>query len=183
LSAKGHEDNPANLLDLPLRGDRGDFVLPVATERSTMPPAIVEIAPASARFAAFASDAAVVVLVVSAALLVAGSRGRWPSPAGVPWAAIFSLYLSFFVIVAPLTLFGRTVGMALSGLAAAPAGGARRLTLREASLRWAGTLLAGLTLGLAVLFTIRHREAPTPADALSKRPLVRSDAVERPAEP
>lgn len=194
MSSKGREDSPSDLLDLPLRGERHDsFVLPLATDpdadahgkgRSVEPPA-PRAAPASARVVATASDAAVVVLIVSAALLVAGARGRWPAPAGAAWAAAFALYLSFFAIVAPLVFFGRTVGMALSGLAAMPTAGLRGLALREASLRWVGTVLTGLSLGIAVLFTRRDREAPTLADALSGRPLVRTDAADAggPAEP
>jgi hypothetical protein len=179
LSSKGREDNPypSDLLDLPLRGERGDsFALPLATEGRPVDPPAPRAAPPSARVVATASDAAVVVLVVSAALLVAGARGRWPALAGAAWAVVFALYLSFFAIVAPLVFFGRTVGMALSGLAAAPSAGLRGLAPREASLRWFGTILTGLSLGLAVLFTRRDREAPTPADALSGRPLVKTDA-------
>lgn len=179
MSSKGREDNPdpSDLLDLPLRGERGDsFALPLATEGRLVEPLAPRAAPPSARVVATASDAAVVVLVVSAALLVAGSRGRWPALAGAAWAVVFAFYLSFFAIVAPLVFFGRTVGMALSGLAATPSAGLRGLALREASLRWAGTILTGLSLGLAVLFTRQNREAPTPADALSGRPLMKADA-------
>ena len=179
MSSKGREDSPSELLDLPLRAERGEaFALPVAhaAEGRAVEPSARRAAPASARVVATASDVAVVVLIVSASLLVAASRGRWPSLAGGVWAAVFALYLSFFTIVAPLVFFGRTVGMALSGLAAAPSAGLRGLAIREASLRWVGTVLTGLTLGIAVLFTRRDPEAPTPADALSGRPLVKSDA-------
>lgn len=179
MSSKGHEEGSSDLLDLPLRGERGDsFALPLATEGRSVDPPAPRAAPASARIVATASDAAVVVLIVSAALLVAGSRGRWPAAAGAAWAAAFALYLSFFAIVVPLVLFGRTVGMALSGLAAAPSEGLRGLAFREAALRWLGTLLTGLSLGIATLFTRRDREAPTLADALSGRPLLRTDATD-----
>lgn len=140
-----------------------------------MAPPRPSAAPASARVIATASDAAVVVLIVSAALLFAGSRGGWPSPAGMIWAAAFALYLSFFATVVPLVFFGRTVGMALSGLAAAPRAGSRGLAVREACLRWLGTLATGLSLGLSLLFTRRDREAPTLADALSGRPILRTE--------
>jgi hypothetical protein len=185
LSSKGREDSPSDLIDLPLRAERGDaFALPLAQAAEGRPvePSAPRAAPASARVVATASDAAVVVLIVSAALLVAASRGRWPALAGAVWAAVFALYLSFFAIVAPLVFFGRTVGMALSGLAAAPSGGSKGLAIREASLRWVGTLLTGATLGIAVLFTRRNPEAPTPADALSGRPLMKTDS-EPPAGP
>lgn len=181
MSPNGREDpaHPSELLDLPLRGERGDaFALPLATEGRTVEPPAPRAAPPSSRLVATASDAAVVVLVVSAALLVAGSRGRWPSPAGALWAAAFALYLSFFAIVVPLVLFGRTVGMALSGLAAAPRPGSRGLAIRDASWRWLGTVLTGLSLGTAILFTRRDRGAPTLADAMSGRPLLRIDAAD-----
>jgi len=178
LISNGREDagDPSELLDLPLRGERGDgFALPLATEGRAVEPPAPSAAPLSSRLVATASDAAVVILIVSASLLAAGSRGRWPSPAGALWAGVFALYLSFFAVVAPLVLFGRTVGMALSGLAAAPRSGSRGLAFREASLRWAGTLLTGLSLGTALAFTHRDREAPTLADAMSGRPLLRVD--------
>jgi hypothetical protein len=180
------EAGAADLLDLPLRGDRADFALPLATETPTpaarLSPSGPRVVPPSGRIVAAASDAALVVLVVSAALLLAGAHGR-PSPAGALWAAAFGLYLSFFAIVTPLVLFGRTVGMALSGLAATPAAaGLRGLELREASRRWLGTVLTGLSLGLAVLVTRRHREAPTPADALSGRSLIRTDEDRAPGD-
>ena len=179
------EAGAADLLDLPLRGDRADFALPLATEPPApaprAPSAGSRVVPPSGRFVAAASDAALVVLVVSAALLLAGARGR-PSPGGALWAAVFGVYLSFFAIVTPLVLFGRTVGMALSGLAATPAAGLRGLALQEASRRWLGTVLTGLSLGLAVLVTRRRRDAPTPADALSGRSLIRTDEDRTPGD-
>jgi uncharacterized RDD family membrane protein YckC len=176
----GGEDPGASggdLLDLPLRGERVDsFALPLASEGPPVDPPAPSAAPPSARIVAAASDAAVLVLVVSAAVLVAGSiRGLWPAAAGILWAAAFALYLSFFATVVPLILFGRTVGMALAGLAAAPRGGSRRLELRESVLRWTGSLVTALSLGLSLLFTRRDRQAPTLADALSGRPLLRSE--------
>ncbi len=118
-----------------------------------------------------------IVLVVLAAMLSAVvARDRWPFTAGLPWAAAFGLYVSFFALVVPLVLFGRTVGMALGGLVAVPRGGTRRLALREATLRWVGSLLTLATLGLSLLFTGRDASAPTLADALSGRPLVRSSS-------
>ena len=133
-------------------------------------------APPSARFSAAASDAAVLVLIVALCVLLVGVfRGRWPALSGLLWAAGFALYLSFFATVVPLVLFGRTVGMALAGLAAAPRDGVRGLSPRDALFRWLGTLITVLSLGLSLLFTRRDREAPTLADALSGRPLLRTD--------
>jgi hypothetical protein len=114
--------------------------------------------------------------VVAIDLLVAASlRDRWPSVSGLLWVGAFAVYFSFFAVVVPLFLFGRTVGMALSGLSAVPRGGSRRLTPREAALRWAGTLLTFGSLGLSLLFTRGEREAPTLADGLSGRPLLATD--------
>ena len=91
------------------------------------------------------------------------------------WAAAFAFYLSFFATVLPLVLFGRTVGMALAGLTAAPRGGSRGLAPRESVLRWLGTVLTLLSLGISLLFTRRDRVAPTLADALSGRSLLRAE--------
>jgi uncharacterized RDD family membrane protein YckC len=164
-------------MDLPLRGERGDgFALPLPSEGPVVGPPPVSAAPLSARFVAAASDGAVLVLVVAACVLAIGVlRGRWPAPSGLAWAAGFALYLSFFATVVPLILFGRTVGMALAGIAAAPRDGTRGLAPRESLLRWFGTLLTLLSLGLSLFFTLRDREAPTLADALSGRPLLRTD--------
>jgi hypothetical protein len=76
-------------------------------------------------------------------------------------------------VVLPLTLFGRTVGMSLAGLAAAPGPLGRRLTPGEAARRWAGTLLTAAALGLPLLWTLRDPSSITPADRFSGRPLVR----------
>jgi len=131
-------------------------------------------APLLARAGAVAADAALVSLVVLIALLgAAAARDRWPTLRGLSWAAAFGVYVSFFATVVPLVLFGRTVGMALSDLAAAPRDGTRRLGLREAALRWTGTALTVATLGLSLLFTHRDAAAPTLADGLSGRPILR----------
>ena len=105
--------------------------------------------------------------------------GRPLRLAGLAWAAAFGLEFSFFFVVLPLTLFGRTVGMSLAGLAASPGPSGRRLTAGEASRRWAGTLLAAAGLGLPLLFTARDASRPTPADRLSGRPLTRDEAGSR----
>jgi RDD family protein len=121
-----------------------------------------------------AADAAVSILLVLAGLLAAyAARGRTPQFAGLGWASLFALYVSFFVVVVPLVLFGRTVGMALAGLIARDDGAGRRLTPAEASRRWAGTLATVAAVGLPLFFTARDPEAPTPADRLSGRTLAR----------
>ncbi len=165
---------PEELLDLPLREDRGEpFSLPLPSEGPTLEPAIRRPAPLRERVLSTGADGATVVLIVALDLLIAvHARERWPSPSGLLWAAAFGLYLSFFVIVVPLLLFGKTIGMALSNLGARPRGGSRRLDPRESILRWAGTLLTALSLGVSLLLTARDLEAPTLADALSGRPLL-----------
>jgi hypothetical protein len=106
------------------------------------------------------------------------AAGRAPELAALGWSAAFVLYLSFFATVLPLVLFGRTLGMAIARLSAQPATAGRRLTSWESVRRWFGTLLTGATLGLALLWTAGHSEARTPADRLSRRPLV-EDGNER----
>lgn len=129
-------------------------------------------APLSARWMAFAADAAVILLAVAASLLAA-TAGRFeaPSRAGLAWALLFAVYLSFFATSLALTLFGKTVGMALTGLSARSEVSVR-LTAGESARRWLGTVLTAAALGLPLLFTGRRRDAPTPADRLSGRPLV-----------
>ncbi|MEP6802699.1 MAG: hypothetical protein ABJC07_12205 [Acidobacteriota bacterium] len=164
---------PEELLDLPLREDRGEpFSLPLPSRGPTLEPAVRRPAPLRERLLSTGADGATVLLVVALDLLIAAhARDRWPGPTGLLWAAAFGLYFSFFVVVVPLLLFGRTIGMALSNLGATPRGGSRRLDPRESILRWTGTVLTALSLGVSLLFTGRDPEAPTLADALSGRPL------------
>ncbi len=171
---------PGEFLDLPLREDGGEpFSLPLPSEGPRLEPAAPRSASLSQRILSTGADGATVLLLVALDLLIASHlRSRWPNPSGLLWAAAFALYLSFFVIVVPLLLFGRTIGMALSNLAAAPRGESRRLGPRESILRWTGTLLTALSLGVSLLFTAQDPEAPTLADALSGRALL----VELPPE-
>jgi hypothetical protein len=125
---------------------------------------------------AFAADAALVFLVVAAALLGAQVRSGQGTPlSGLPWAAAFGLYFSFFAIVLPLLLFGRTLGLALAGLRVREGLRGRGLSLSEAAARWVGTLATAASLGLPLLWTLRDPELPTPADRLSGRPLAGED--------
>jgi hypothetical protein len=161
------------LVDLPLRPGPGE---PFAA-RSPSEPVEAEsqllAAPLSPRATAFAADAAALLLMTAAALLAAmKAAGRAPGLAALGWSAAFVLYLSFFATVLPLTLFGRTLGMAIARLSAQPATDGRRLNSWESVRRWVGTLLTAATLGLALLWTGGHSEARTPADRLSGRPLV-----------
>ena len=128
-------------------------------------------APLSARGAAFAADAALVLLLAAAALLAAtAGRGQPLRVQGLLWTAVFALYLSFFSTVVPLILFGKTVGMALTGLTARGRRGSP-LTAAESARRWLGTALTAATLGVPLVVTGRDRQAPSPGDRLSGRPL------------
>ena len=125
---------------------------------------------------AFAADAALIFLVVAAALLGAQVRSGQGTPlAGIPWAGVFGLYFSFFAIVLPLLLFGRTLGLALAGLRVREGARGRGMSLSEAAARWVGTLATAASLGLPLLWTLRDPEFPTPADRLSGRPLAGED--------
>lgn len=126
------------------------------------------------RALAVAADVATSVLVVLVALLAAFAvRGRTPQIAGLGWAALFFLLVSFFAVVVPFVLFGRTVGMALAGLVARDDGAGRRLTASQAARRWAGTLATLVGVGLPLLWTARDSDGLTPADRFSGRTLVR----------
>jgi uncharacterized RDD family membrane protein YckC len=179
MSARKEREDaaPLPLLDFPLGDERGDaFSLPLPTEGPSVEPAAVRPAPLVARAGAAAADASLIALIILIAILAAAAaRDHWPAPRGLLWAAGFGLYLSFFATVLPLVLFGRTVGMALGDLVAAPAEGTRRLSLREAVLRWTGSVLTLASLGGSLLFTRRDPAAPTLADGLSGRMILRAD--------
>jgi hypothetical protein len=63
--------------------------------------------------------------------------------------------------------------MSLAGLSVRDEGAGRLLTPGEAVRRWAGTLLTLAGLGLPLFWTARNPDAPTLADRLSGRTLVR----------
>ena len=129
-------------------------------------------APLPARLLAFAADGALVLLLVAVALLAAtAGRGQTLEISGLLWTAVFALYLSFFSTVVPLVLFGKTVGMALTGLTARGPRGSAALTAGQSARRWLGTAMTLLTLGAPLLATRRDRGAPSPGDRLSGRPL------------
>ena len=131
----------------------------------------------SLRAMAASADLAAAVLgvslpIVSAALL----RGRWPTPAGLLWAAVFGVSLSLAATVSALFLFGRTPGMALCGLWIRADEAGTRPTAGQAARRFLGTALTAALLGTPLLLTMRRPEAPTPADRFSGRPLMEDES-------
>ncbi|HEV8118226.1 MAG TPA: RDD family protein, partial [Thermoanaerobaculia bacterium] len=93
------------------------------------------------------------------------------APSGLWWTAGFAIYLSFFATVIPLSLFGKTVGMALTGLDARGGAEMPPLTFVESSRRWVGTFAAVAGLGVPLLVG-RQPGLPSLADRLSGRPVV-----------
>lgn len=169
-----------NLADLPLRdlpdGEQWAGLAkpprPAAQTASASPPA--GAARLFRRAMAFVADAALVTLVVAGALLGAQlATGRGPRLSGIPWAAVFGVYFSFFAVVLPLLFFGQTLGLALAGLRVREGADRQRgLTLAEAAARWVGTLATAVSLGLPLAFTLQDPESPTLADRLSGRALM-----------
>ena len=178
VGAAGSQAETPGLVDLPLVASAaqtpGRVILrtPSVPAVEGAPPALDGgAAPLSARGAAFAADAALVLLLAAAALLAAtAGRGQPLRLQGLFWTAVFAVYLSFFATVVPLILFGKTVGMALTGLTARGRRGSP-LTAVESARRWLGTALTAAGLGVPLVVTRRHREAPSPGDRLSGRPL------------
>jgi len=143
-----------------------------ALETEEPEPAREGTAPLRSRLGALAADFAFVLLLTAAPLLVAtAGPARSLAPAGLWWTAGFAIYLSFFATVIPLTLFGKTVGMALTGLDARGGGEMPPLTFVESSRRWVGTLAAVAGLGVPLLVG-RQAGLPSLADRLSGRPVV-----------
>jgi uncharacterized RDD family membrane protein YckC len=170
---RGSASESPGFVDLPLR--------PVASGASRPPARVAEPAasdarppapPLSARGAAFAADGALVLLLVAFALLAAtAGHGRTFEISGLLWPGVFALYLSFFSTVVPLILFGKTVGMALTGLTARGPKGSAPLTAAQSARRWLGTALTLFTLGVPLLLTRGNPGAPSPGDRLSGRSL------------
>jgi hypothetical protein len=173
LPAARSRDGISPLVDLPLSSATGLLsALSLRAGEAAVPPALDgRAAPLPARGAAFAADAALVLLLAAIALLAAtAGRGQSLRLQGLAWTAVFALYLSFFSTVVPLILFGKTVGMALTGLTARGRKGSP-LTAAESARRWLGTILTLVSLGIPLLVTRRDREAPSPGDRMSGRPL------------
>ena len=162
------------LVDLPLGA------APVAAAAAPLPAGPVEVAeveppregtaPLRSRIGALAADVAFVLLLTAAPLLAAtAGPARALSPEGLWFTGAFAIYLSFFATAIPLALFGKTVGMALTGLTARGDSEAP-LTMRESSRRWIGTLIALAGLGIPLLIG-REPGLPSVADRLAGRPL------------
>ena len=169
----GSASGTPDFVDLPLRPVAAGVSRPPArVVESAVPGARAPAAPLPARGAAFAADGALVLLLVAAALLAAtAGRGGTFQISGLLWTGVFALYLSFFSTVVPLILFGKTVGMALTGLTARGPKGSAPLTAAQSARRWLGTALTLLTLGVPLLVTRRDPGAPSPGDRLSGRSL------------
>lgn len=169
----GLPDPPARssepLVDLPLRAAAEDSSTVSGTGAASQGALAAGLA---VRAASLAADGILVILLAAVSVLAAAAlSGRILRPEGLWWTAVFAVYASFFSTVLPLLLFGKTVGMALTGLTARGPGREAPLTLGESVRRWLGTALALTGLGLPLLATLRDGDAPTLADRISGRPL------------
>jgi hypothetical protein len=162
------------LADLPLQEEAAKSRLEIPSidvEPAAVQAARAGVAPLRSRIAAFAADAAFILLLTAAPLLAAtAGPARVLSPKGLWWTALFAVYLSFFATIVPLILFGKTVGMALTGLTARDGPEGPAPTAIESSRRWLGSLLAAAGLGIPLLVR-RDPDFPSPADRLSGRSL------------
>jgi hypothetical protein len=130
------------------------------------------VAPLATRGSAAAADAAAILLIGALAILGArAATGRSPHLSGAGWVLGFLLLLSLCATVPALLLFGKTLGMALAEITTHSDGTGARVSAGAAFRRWLGTLATAATGGLALLWTARSPDAPTPADRLSGHPL------------
>lgn len=96
---------------------------------------------------------AAVLVVLLVALLAQGVR---PTVADWPAGVVFLLSFSFIYAVLPLAFWGRTPGMALSGLRSMSKDG-RPLTFHQAVLSWLGGALTVALAGLPLLLALAGR--------------------------
>ena len=98
-----------------------------------------------------------VCAAVSVVLLVALlAQGIQPQLADWPAGLLFLLAFSFIYSVLPLAFWGRTPGMALSGVRSSGRDG-RPLTFRQAVLTWLGAVLTVALAGLPLLLALGGR--------------------------
>jgi hypothetical protein len=165
------------LVDLPLGGAATAAAVAAPAPVPAGPVEVLEVeppregtAPLRSRIGALAADIAFVLLLTAAPLLAAtAGPARSLAPDGLWFTGAFAIYLSFFATVIPLALFGKTIGMALTGLTARGDSEAP-LTMSESSRRWLGTLIALAGLGVPLLIG-REPGLPSMADRLAGRPL------------
>jgi hypothetical protein len=167
-------DPQGPLADFLLRAEPASEVFSPELDRGGPQPTV----PLAKRLTAATADVAAVGLIVALALLAARSGvGHPPRLAGLIWVLLFTVYLSFFAVVPPLVVFGRTIGMALTGLSARGEAAGRGLTPGEAVRRWLGSLATVATAGLLLALTRADPATPTPADRFSGRPLIRDESA------
>jgi uncharacterized RDD family membrane protein YckC len=167
-------DQRSPLDDYPIHeGDtEPEPIEPAASAPAPESPSSGTVAPLSARWSAAAADAAAVLLIAAVAILAARAlTGQSPRLTGVAWTLGFLVLLWFCATVPALLLFGKTVGMAVAELSTPVDEAGSRLAAAAALRRWLGTLATAATAGLALLWTLRRPDAPTPADRLSGHPL------------
>ena len=141
-------------------------------EEDEVPAAVATAAAGlSARATAFAADVLLCALVAAGSLLAAAAvDARAPRPAAWAWCGGFAALVSAFLMLAGLSVFGRTPGMALTELTARSEDGS--LPGPGAALkRWLATAATIALAGLPLLVVLRDPARRTPADLLSGCPL------------
>lgn len=168
-------EEPAEEPSLFATGDR-DAAAPPAIEVEPAPPSAPEPASLGDRFRAGVADLALHAAVGLALLVGAELMGARPGLAELPAVGLFLAVFSFLYSVVPLAFWGRTPGMAWSGLVARAAGG-HGLTLGQTARRWLGGVVTVLLLGLPVLLALGGRSL---ADRLSGTRTWRESAAPSP---
>ena len=113
----------------------------------------MRIAPLTPRFVAGLLDLSVSVTVTISLVLGVLLMGIQPRVADWPALAMFLVVFSFLYTVIPLAFWGQTPGMASAGLFVRSLDG-QHLNLLQTLLRWVGTLLTCLGLGLPTLLAV-----------------------------
>jgi uncharacterized RDD family membrane protein YckC len=124
-----------------------------AVKRATDDRALAKLWPRAAAGLTDLGVCTAVLVVLSVALLALGIRVQiadWPA------GGLFLLTFSFLYTVLPLAFWGRTPGMALTGLRTSSKDG-RPLTFRQAVLSWIGAVLTVTLAGLPLLLALGGR--------------------------